>query len=102
MRCGACGASFAPPQPVCTRCGRDDSLERLALAGEGKLYSYTVVRVAPEGLEAEAPYAIGIVELEGGARVTGRIEGRDFDSLAIDRPVRLSRIERGVSFWGPA
>jgi uncharacterized OB-fold protein len=60
------------------------------------------VRVAAEGLEAEAPYALGIIELPGGARITARIEGRAFDSLAIDLPVRLLRYAGGVSFWGQA
>jgi len=116
MRCGACGGETAPPQPVCPKCGRDDRLTMREIPGEGRLYSFTIVRVPPEGLEHEAPYALGIVELEGGARITARIEtpeipssGRAengpkdaFDRLAIDGRVRLVREEKGVYFFSPA
>ena len=101
MRCGGCGAQTAPPQPVCPKCGKDDGLEALAIPGAGRLYSFTIVRVAPEGLEAQAPYAIGIVELTGGARITARVES-PFDALEIDGKVSLAREEKGVYFFTPA
>jgi uncharacterized OB-fold protein len=102
MRCGACRAECVPPQPVCPQCGADDALERCALPATGRLYSFTIVHVPPEGREAESPYALGIVELEGGARITARIDTKDFGRLAIDMPLRLDRMEAGVFFFEPA
>ena len=102
MHCGSCHSETAPPQPVCPKCGKDDRLAPREIPGEGRLYSFTVVRVPPEGLEAEAPYALGIVELSGGARITARMDTKDFDSLAIDAAVRLAREEKGVYFFTPA
>ncbi len=102
MRCDGCGAQTAPPQPVCPKCGGDDRLEARAIPGEGRLYSFTIVRVPPEGFEGDAPYAIGIVELPGGARITGRLDTGHFEGLEIDGKVRLSREEKGVYFFTPA
>jgi len=96
MRCNGCGAAFALPGRICPRCGRDDRLEPCTLGPEGTIYSFTIVRVAPEGLEKEVPYALGIVDLVGGARVTARLLAEDPDRLAIDAPVRLERAEKGV------
>jgi uncharacterized OB-fold protein len=99
MRCGACRSESAPPQPLCPYCGADDALERRALPSAGRLYSFTIVHVPPEGHEAECPYALGIVELEGGARITARIEAEDLGRLAIDLPLELARAEGGVFFF---
>jgi uncharacterized OB-fold protein len=101
MHCGACGAQTAPPQPVCPKCGDDHRLEARAIPGEGRLYSFTIVRVPPEGLEGDAPYALGIIELPGGARITARIDTKDFDALVVDGPVRLAREQKGVYFFAP-
>jgi uncharacterized OB-fold protein len=41
----------------------------------GNVYTETVVYSAPEAYAGEAPYQTAIVELDGGGRVTARIEG---------------------------
>jgi len=102
MRCGGCGLESAPVQPVCPHCGGDRRLETVALPPRGSLYSFTIVHVAPAGLEAEAPYALGIVELEGGARMTARVRAADPADLVIGMPLRLSEIRAGVCFFDPA
>lgn len=102
MRCGGCDIESAPPQPTCPNCGRDDALERRVLSSTGQLYSFTIVHVPPAGLEEAAPYALGIVELEGGARVTARIETKALDKLLIGMPLTLARRSGGVSFFRPA
>ena len=102
MRCGACGAESAPFQPTCPHCGSDVALEACALPARGRLYSFTVVHVPPAGLEEASPYALGIVELEGGARLSARIETEAFGDLAIGMTVVLARMEGEVSFFQPA
>ncbi|MDX1978618.1 MAG: OB-fold domain-containing protein [Bryobacteraceae bacterium] len=44
-------------------------------AGNGVVYTETVVWSAPAHLMDEAPYQIAIITLDSGGRVTGRIEG---------------------------
>ncbi len=102
MRCGGCGLQSAPPQPVCPHCGGDREIEPVTLPPHGKLYSFTIVHVAPAGLEDEAPYVLGIVELDGGARITARVRTADPGALAIAAPLQLSEIRAGVCFFDPA
>ena len=99
MRCASCGTDSAPPQPTCPYCGSDQGLTPGALPVTGRLYSYTIVHVPPEGRENESPYALAIVELDGGARISARIESNDFGRLAIDAPLRLVRESGGVHFF---
>ena len=50
--------------------------------------TWTVVRVAPSAFELQAPYAVAIVELEEGVRVTAQIADARPDELDFDTPVR--------------
>jgi uncharacterized OB-fold protein len=43
------------------------------LSGQGRLYSYTINHVAPRKLRDQAPYAVGIVDLDEGVRVFCRL-----------------------------
>jgi uncharacterized OB-fold protein len=43
--------------------------------GNGVVYTETVVYSPPEAYVNDVPYQLAIVELEGGRRLTGRIEG---------------------------
>ena len=47
----------------------------------GRVYTSAVVHLAPERFAADVPYQVVIVALEGGGRVTARIEG---ERVAID------------------
>ena len=55
---------------------RLDALEIRPHAGAGALYSWTLTGIAfePE-LADDVPYTVGVVALDGGARVWARIEG---------------------------
>ena len=63
----------------------------------GTVYTETVIYSAPEAFVNEAPYQTAIVTLDGGGRVTGRIEG---DRVKIDDRV-VEVAERGgvPYFW---
>jgi uncharacterized OB-fold protein len=62
----------------------------------GIVYTETVIHSAPEAFAAEAPYQTAIVSLEGGGRVTVRIEG---DRVTIgDRVVEIESRD-GVPFF---
>ena len=51
--------------------------------------TYTIIRVPPSQFKDEAPYAMGVIELEGGGRITAQIVDCDFDKLEIGMPVRM-------------
>jgi hypothetical protein len=80
--------------------------EPVAFAGTGELLSFTVVQEAPEGYEEQAPYVIGLVQLDEGARVTAQITDVGGEPLAIgDRVEMVTRRlttegKRGMIVYG--
>ena len=87
-KCKACGNISFPPRLVCPECGKDE-FETVALNGEGKLLTYTIIRVASDKFTGKTPYAVGIVELKDGVKVTTQITDVDFDKLKIGTKVKL-------------
>lgn len=72
--CKSCGEVLVPPRPACYVCGsRDITVESQPRTGE--VYSYTNLYTPPPAFEDEAPYTIAVVELDSGARLTGRVDG---------------------------
>ena len=87
-RCTACGRTFFPPRAVCSGC-RGRAFEGTVLPREGTLETFTVIRVAPSGFTDLVPYAVGIVSLAGGARLTAQVVDCEPDALAIGDRLRL-------------
>jgi len=57
LKCRECSGYTAPPKVSCDVCGGTE-LEAVQLSGRGEIKTFTVVRVAPEGLEArELPFS---------------------------------------------
>jgi len=65
----------------------------------GRVYTETVIYSPPEAFVKEAPYQTAIVTLEGGGRVTGRIEG---ERVVIDDRVEEVEERGGVPFFRKA
>ena len=72
LRCPACGALDPGPRLLCARCGAPN-LESQLVPGEGVLASWTVIRRPPARFRGEGPYAVAVVDLSAGVRVTGRL-----------------------------
>jgi uncharacterized OB-fold protein len=87
-KCKSCGHIEFPPRLVCPKC-KARSFEVVPLSDEGKLVSFTVVRVASEKFSKETPYAVGIVELNDGVRLTAQIADVEIDELQVGQKVRL-------------
>jgi uncharacterized OB-fold protein len=98
FKCIDCGAVIAPPSGTCYACG-SNKMEWTDVSGNGKLVSFTVIHIAPEEFQEEAPYYVGIVELQEGTRVTSRLGGYDPEhpeQVKLDTPVKLG-YEKGKS-----
>jgi len=101
VRCKRCGAISLPTRPICPKCNASD-MELVEMNGRGKLVAYTVISVGPpmmieEGFDRERPYCSGIVELEEGVRIPGRIVGVNVakpDQIKIGTPVTVEYQER--------
>jgi len=58
------------------------------LGKEGKIISFTFVRVPPQGYEKEAPYPVVLVELENGKRLVGQLVDWQEKDLILGRRVK--------------
>ncbi len=81
-KCNNCGAMFMPPRPACTKCF-SKNLQWIQVNNSGKLLTYTVIHVAPKQFEAEVPYPVGIIKLDNGLQLLGRIRGIEPNQLKI-------------------
>lgn len=87
-RCRACGHLTFPPKGVCPRCWAE-KVDFEDIAPTGVLRSFTEVWAAPAPFAAQAPYLLGIVDLDAGVRCAARIVGR-FEEHTCDERVELS------------
>ena len=86
-RCADCGAISFPPRSLCRACwGR--RIEWIELSATGRLYSFTRVHVVPRAFAADAPYAIGIVDIDDGPRLMCRLM-TEVDQSDLDAPVGM-------------
>jgi hypothetical protein len=81
-KCLACGELHYYPRSICPFC-HSDRTEWLAASGQGTIYSWSVMRRAPE------PFAIAYVTLAEGPRLLTNIVDCRFDDIAIGKPVKL-------------
>jgi uncharacterized OB-fold protein len=87
-KCKKCGFVSFPPRLICPQC-QNREFEETKLAKEGKVLTFTVIRVPPHQFVDQAPYAVGIVELDDGVKLTGQIVDCDFDDLKIGKRVKI-------------
>ena len=87
-RCKNCEITFFPPRLICPQC-KNRELEPTKLAETGKILTYTVIRVPPHQFVDQAPYAVGIVELDDGVKITAQVVDCDFEDLKIGQRVRI-------------
>ena len=87
-KCKKCSRIAFPPRLVCSSCSSRE-FETVKLPDTGTVLTYTVIRVAPTPFSDEAPYAVAIVELEGGARLTAQIADCPLDSIKIGQKVKV-------------
>jgi len=88
-KCVKCGHVHYPYRSRCRKCGHtewrgaDIVWETVPLATSGKLLTYTELYALPADFEA-VKLSLGIIELDGGQRVTGQ--------LKIDQPKTGMRV----------
>jgi len=85
-RCRNCQVLSFPRAAVCVGCFSED-IEKVQLAEEGTLYSYSIVHQAPKGWAV--PYALGYVDLPDNVRVLAHLDA-PAEKIAINMPMRLA------------
>jgi uncharacterized OB-fold protein len=69
---------------------------RESLMRSGVVYTETVVHLAPERFAADVPYQVAIISVDGGPRITARIEG---NRVAIDDRVVEVEVRDGIPYF---
>lgn len=104
-KCKKCGKIFFPPRLICSQC-KAREFDKIYLSREGKLLTYTVIRVGPHQFVDQTPYAIGIIELKEGVRVLAQITDCEIDKLktGMDINIEFRKIqeegEAGIICYG--
>ncbi|MGE4337423.1 MAG: Zn-ribbon domain-containing OB-fold protein [Pigmentiphaga sp.] len=70
-RCEVCSTRSFPMRQFCPSCGHE-AVERVALASDGTVYSYTVVRQAPG--DRAVPYVLAYVDLDDDVRLLAQVD----------------------------
>jgi uncharacterized OB-fold protein len=70
--------------------------ETLVKPGPGIVYTETLIHAAPEQFVKDAPYQLTIISLDGGGRLTARIDG---DRVAIGDAVEFAEYRDGIPFF---
>jgi uncharacterized OB-fold protein len=89
QRCAGCGALRFPPRELCSGClGREATWQDVS--GRGEIFSYNVMhQVYHPGFAADVPYAVVIVTLEEGPKITSNLVGCPVDEIAVGMPVEV-------------
>ena len=71
-KCTKCGELHLATVYFCKKCGNKD-FEDAIIEGKGKIVTYTIMTVPPEGFEEFAPYAWAVMDLNdvSGVRISG-------------------------------
>ena len=87
--CRDCGQRYFPSQDRCPNC-QSRELEWAPVGTTGTLYSFVTIHGPgtegrPPAFEPAYPYAVGLIELEGGegARIAGNVVGIPVDEVRI-------------------
>jgi uncharacterized protein len=101
-RCTGCDGMYLPPRAICPSC-HSNALEWAEIPGQGRLAAYTSISICPsfmidQGFGRDRPYITGIVELEGGLKISARILDVEADragSIRIGLPLQADFIDNG-------
>lgn len=89
QRCRACGLMRFPARDVCSACWSEES-DWVPVSGRGTVYSfYWMHQIYHPGFASEVPYAVVVVELEEGPRLTTNVVGCTHDALRVGLPVEV-------------
>jgi uncharacterized OB-fold protein len=104
-RCKRCGKAFYPPKPACPYCGYPE-VEKVELPKRGRVISFAIEHIVPEGFRHQAPVIVALIELENGVKVLSTLTDVRPENVYIGMPVEatLRRIweeeDEGIIIYG--
>jgi uncharacterized protein len=89
QRCMQCGAHRFPAREICSKCLSREAAW-VKVSGRGTVFSYNVMhQVYHPGFADEVPYAVVVIALEEGAKMTSNLVGMKPHDIKIDLPVKV-------------
>ena len=87
QRCAGCGALRFPPRELCSECLATEATWQ-EVSGRGEVFSYNVMhQVYHPGFAADVPYAVVMVKLAEGPKLTTSLVDCPPDAIRIGMPV---------------
>jgi len=94
--CNECGNLQLATVVLCSKCG-SKRLKVVESNGEGRVVTFTILHVPPEGFEKYAPYGWAVVKLDEGINISGFIDVKSPKDIPLDSRVKVSGYdERGI------
>jgi uncharacterized OB-fold protein len=89
QRCKGCGTHRFPAREVCSNCLSEES-EWVKVSGKGEIFSFNVMhQVYHPGFADEVPYAVVVVKLAEGAKISSNLVGVKPHDIKIGMPVKV-------------
>lgn len=88
-KCTKCGGVYFPPRVICPKCRRKGNIENIQFSGKGKIHSFSIVETPTDDFKTIAPYAVAIIELKEGAKLTSQLVECDLDEIKIGDSVEM-------------
>lgn len=85
-KCKSCGKIYFPKAQFCFNCF-EKGMEEVGLSRRGKLYSYTIGRMA--STHFQPPYAVGLIDLPEGVRVFAPLIMTEDEAYTIGMEMEL-------------
>ncbi len=87
-RCKRCNNLQLATIVFCRKCNSDE-FDVVEEKGEGRVVTFTILYVPPEGYEKYAPYGWAVVRLDSGVNISGFIDIKSPKDLPIDSRVKI-------------
>ncbi|MCD6317772.1 Zn-ribbon domain-containing OB-fold protein [Candidatus Aerophobetes bacterium] len=87
-QCTKCGKIFFPPRLICSEC-KSREFKTVKLPEEGKIFTFTIIRTPSSEFKEYSPFAIAIIELDNGVKLTTQVVDCNFEDLEIGKRVKL-------------
>jgi uncharacterized OB-fold protein len=88
-KCTNCDGVYFPPRVICPKCRRKGKIENIQFTGKGKIHSFSIVETPTDDFKTISPYAVAIIDLEEGARLTSQLVDCDLNEIEIGDPVEM-------------
>ncbi len=89
QKCESCGELRFPPRPLCVHC-LSPQATWIPVSGRGEVYSFNIMhQVYHPGFAPEIPYAVVVIKLEEGAKMTSNLIGIKPHEIRCGMPVEV-------------